>query len=73
MGTADDMAFRIDHRRENDDANIQMLNKAFLEVRKGLSVTGDAVGRHLEDRSLLPVEVSNIHITHWHLALLTKC
>ncbi|KAH6891571.1 hypothetical protein BKA70DRAFT_1537922 [Coprinopsis sp. MPI-PUGE-AT-0042] len=56
MGTADDMAFREKNRRENDCKNIQMLNKARQEVKKGLSVIGDAVGKHLDERSLLPVE-----------------
>ncbi|KAH6904929.1 hypothetical protein BKA70DRAFT_1431513 [Coprinopsis sp. MPI-PUGE-AT-0042] len=56
MGTADDMTFREEHRRRNDSKNVQMVNKALQEVRKGLSVVGEAVDKHLNERSLLPVE-----------------
>ncbi|KAH6905097.1 hypothetical protein BKA70DRAFT_1431183 [Coprinopsis sp. MPI-PUGE-AT-0042] len=55
MGTEEDMAFRTDNPRLNDDENREMIRKALQTVDNGYAVTGKTVMYHLQDRSLLPI------------------
>ncbi|KAH6901821.1 hypothetical protein BKA70DRAFT_1435826 [Coprinopsis sp. MPI-PUGE-AT-0042] len=56
MGTAEDIEFRINNPRLDDEENRAMISRALKKVEDGYAITGDLVDIHIKSRSLLTVK-----------------
>ncbi|KAH6907235.1 hypothetical protein BKA70DRAFT_1428201 [Coprinopsis sp. MPI-PUGE-AT-0042] len=58
MGTEEDMSLRAEFRRKNDRVNRTMVARSLWQVKKGRSIVGNAVDKHLKEHSLLPIQTA---------------